>query len=96
MHFRFKAEQESGNVVLTVSDGAIGYDGQIISEPINFELRKRQIFAVVGPNGVGKSTLLKSILGKRPFIKGKATFGTNVHPGYYDQEQHDLHPQKPS
>lgn len=94
MHFRFKAEQESGNVVLTVSDGAIGYDDQIISEPINFELRKRQIFAVVGPNGIGKSTLLKSILGKRPFIKGKATFGTNVHPGYYDQEQHDLHPQK--
>ncbi|KRL83489.1 ABC-F family ATP-binding cassette domain-containing protein [Ligilactobacillus apodemi] len=94
MHFRFKAAEESGNVVLTVNDAAIGYDGQIIASPINLELRKHQILAVVGPNGIGKSTLLKSILGKQPFIKGTATFGTNVHPGYYDQEQHNLHPKK--
>lgn len=94
MHFRFKAAEESGNVVLTVNDAAIGYDDQIIASPINLELRKHQILAVVGPNGIGKSTLLKSILGKQPFIKGTATFGTNVHPGYYDQEQHNLHPKK--
>lgn len=94
MHFRFKAAEESGNVVLTVNDAAIGYDDQIIASPINLELRKHQILAVVGPNGIGKSTLLKSILGKQPLIKGTATFGTNVHPGYYDQEQHNLHPKK--
>ena len=94
MHFRFKAAEESGNVVLKVNDAAIGYDDQIIAAPIDFEIRKRQVIALVGPNGVGKSTLLKSILHKQPFLKGSATFGTNVHPGYYDQEQHNLHDKK--
>lgn len=94
MHFHFTAEKESGNVVLTVSNAAVGYNGETIASPINFEVRKRQIIAIVGPNGVGKSTLLKSILGKQPFIHGKSTFGTNVFPGYYDQEQRNLHPNK--
>ena len=52
------------------------------------------MLAIVGPNGIGKSTLLKSILGQIPFIKGSARFGTNVHPGYYDQEQQNLHENK--
>ncbi len=52
------------------------------------------IIAVVGPNGIGKSTLLKSILGQIPFIKGSSSFGTGVEVGYYDQEQKNLNPQK--
>ena len=93
-HFEFTSDQESGDIVLQVEDGAIGYDQQILAEPINFELRKHKVLAIVGPNGIGKSTLLKSILGQIPFIKGSARFGTNVHPGYYDQEQQNLHENK--
>ena len=93
-HFEFTSNQESGDIVLQVEDGAIGYDQQILAEPINFELRKHKMLAIVGPNGIGKSTLLKSILGQIPFIKGSARFGTNVHPGYYDQEQQNLHENK--
>lgn len=89
-HFSFEGEKESGNVVLTVSDAAIGYNQTIIAAPINIDLRKHKVMAIVGPNGIGKSTLLKSILGKIPFIKGSAELGTNVTVGYYDQEQQNL------
>lgn len=93
-HFKFTADSQSGNIVLTVKDAAIGYDGRIISSPINIDLRKNQVMAIVGPNGIGKSTLLKSVLGQIPFIKGSSEFGTNVKVGYYDQEQHNLHDRK--
>lgn len=93
-HFKFTADSQSGNIVLTVKDAAIGYDGRIISSPINIDLRKNQVMAIVGPNGIGKSTLLKSVLGQIPFIKGSSEFGTNVKVGYYDQEQHNLHDKK--
>ena len=89
-HFQFKIDQESGNIVLIVENAAIGHDNKIISEPINIDLRKHNIMAVVGPNGIGKSTLLKSILNKIPFIKGQCRFGTNVDVGYYDQELKNL------
>ncbi|MCQ2556661.1 MAG: ABC-F family ATP-binding cassette domain-containing protein [Ligilactobacillus sp.] len=93
-HFTFSTKKNSGNLVLTVTDAAIGYNCNIISEPIDFEVRKNNIIAVVGPNGIGKSTLLKSILGQIPFIKGSSSFGTGVEVGYYDQEQKNLNPQK--
>lgn len=92
--FSFKAEKASGNVVLTVKDAAIGYNDQILSAPINFDLRKNKIVAIVGPNGIGKSTFLKSILDIIPLIEGEKSFGTNVQIGYYDQEQQGLHPNK--
>ena len=93
-HFKFTADSQSGNIVLTVKDAAIGYDGRIISSPINIDLRKNQVMAIVGPNGIGKSTLLKSVLGQLPCVKGSSEFGTNVKVGYYDQEQHNLHDKK--
>ncbi|WP_290033597.1 ABC-F family ATP-binding cassette domain-containing protein [Ligilactobacillus cholophilus] len=93
-HFEFTSDKDSGNVVLQVNDAAIGYDQKILSEPINLEIKKHQIIAIVGPNGIGKSTLLKSILNKIPLIKGKIRLGSNVQPGYYDQEQQTLHSNK--
>ncbi|MFC6164480.1 ABC-F family ATP-binding cassette domain-containing protein [Lactiplantibacillus dongliensis] len=93
-HFGFHAAKQSGNIVLTVKDAAVGYAGQILSEPDNLNVKKHEAVAIVGPNGIGKSTLLKSILGQIPFIKGQATFGTNVVTGYYDQEQKNLHDKK--
>ncbi|MCC6113844.1 ribosomal protection-like ABC-F family protein [Lactiplantibacillus plantarum] len=93
-HFGFHAAKQSGNIVLTVKDAAVGYDGQILSEPDNLNIKKHEAIAIVGPNGIGKSTFLKSILGQIPFIKGQAVFGTNVVTGYYDQEQRNLNDKK--
>ncbi|WP_429949203.1 ABC-F family ATP-binding cassette domain-containing protein [Enterococcus sp. AZ101] len=90
-NFLFAIEKASGNVVLQVEDAAIGYDAHILSEPVSLDIRRQEAIALVGPNGIGKSTLLKSIIGTIPFIKGEANIGTNVQIGYYDQEQADLH-----
>ena len=88
----FNSDKVSGNVVLTVGNAAIGYDGEILSEPINLDLRKMNAVAVVGPNGIGKTTFIKSIVGQIPFIKGEIRFGANVEVGYYDQTQSKLTP----
>ena len=93
-HFGFHAAKQSGNIVLTVKDAAVGYDGRILSEPDNLSVKKHEAIAIVGPNGIGKSTFLKSILGQIPFIKGQAVFGTGVVTGYYDQEQRNLNDKK--
>ena len=86
----FQSEKTSGNVVLTVENAAIGYDGEVLSQPINLDLRKMNAVAIVGPNGIGKSTFIKSIVEQIPFIKGEKRFGANVEVGYYDQTQSKL------
>lgn len=91
-HFTFSPAIESGNVVLTVENGAVGYDKEVLSSPINLDERKYDSIAIVGPNGIGKSTLIKSIVGKIPLIEGTVKLGANVAMGYYDQEQRDLTP----
>ncbi|MFS1663733.1 ATP-binding cassette domain-containing protein [Streptococcus sp. zg-JUN1979] len=83
----FQSAKVSGNVVLSVVDAAIGYQEDILSEPIDLEVTKYDAIAIVGPNGIGKSTLIKSIVGQIPFIKGHAKLGANVELGYYDQTQ---------
>ena len=88
----FRSNKTSGNLVLTVENSAIGYDGEILSEPINLDLRKMNAVAVVGPNGIGKTTFIKSIVDQIPFIKGEKRFGANVEVGYYDQTQSKLTP----
>ena len=88
----FHSEKTSGNIVLTVENATIGYDGEILSEPINLDLRKMNAVAVVGPNGIGKTTFIKSIVDQIPFIKGEKRFGANVEVGYYDQTQSKLTP----
>lgn len=88
----FYSAKTSGNIVLTVDQAAVGYNGEVLSEPIQIDQRKLDAIAVVGPNGIGKTTLLKSIVGQLPFIKGGAKFGANVEIGYYDQTQSALTP----
>ena len=88
----FQSEKMSGNVVLTVENAAVGYDGEVLSQPINLDLRKMNAVAIVGPNGIGKSTFIKSIVEQIPFIKGEKRFGANVEVGYYDQTQSKLTP----
>ena len=88
----FHSDKVSGNVVFAIENAAIGYDGEILSEPINLDLRKMNAVAVVGPNGIGKTTFIKSIVDQIPFIKGEKRFGANVEVGYYDQTQSKLTP----
>ncbi|WP_119325894.1 ribosomal protection-like ABC-F family protein [Companilactobacillus musae] len=94
VHFSFDIDKESGNDVLLVKNAAIGYDDQIMSEPINLDVKKGERVGIIGPNGIGKSTFLKSILGKIPMIKGTSQFGANVQVGYYDQNLKGLDPKK--
>uniref|UniRef100_UPI0035A1D1C2 ribosomal protection-like ABC-F family protein n=1 Tax=Jeotgalibaca porci TaxID=1868793 RepID=UPI0035A1D1C2 len=86
VRFAFDIERESGNVVMAVENAAVGYNNDVLAKPINLDLRKQQAIGIVGPNGIGKSTLLKSIIDQIPFIEGGVKFGTNVDLGYYDQE----------
>lgn len=86
----FHVDKASGNEVLKVTDAAIGYDDKILAQPIDLDVRKMDAFAIVGPNGIGKSTLLKSIMGQIPFIHGSSVYGSNVQVGYYDQTQSNL------
>lgn len=88
----FRSDQVSGNIVLTVEEAAVGYDGKSLSQPISIDQRKLDAIAIVGPNGIGKTTLLKSIVGQLPFIAGQAKLGANVEMGYYDQTQSALTP----
>ncbi|VHB25050.1 ATP-binding cassette, sub-family F,member 3 [Streptococcus pyogenes] len=89
-HMTFQADKPSGNVVLTVEKAAIGYNQHVLSEPINLDVHKLDVIAIVGPNGIGKSTLIKSVIGQIPFIKGEVKYGANVEIGYYDQTQSHL------
>ncbi|WP_218777770.1 ABC-F family ATP-binding cassette domain-containing protein [Bacillus thuringiensis] len=88
--FHFDIEKQSGNDVLQVKDATIGYDEDPIIEHVTMRLTRGDSVALVGPNGIGKSTLLKSIVNKLPLLHGDVSFGSNVSVGYYDQEQANL------
>nr|QHV02127.1 ABC transporter ATP-binding protein [Bacillus cereus] len=88
--FHFDIEKQSGNDVLQVTDATIGYDENPIIEHVTMRLTRGDSVALVGPNGIGKSTLLKSIVNKLPLLNGDVSFGSNVSVGYYDQEQANL------
>lgn len=84
--FTFDIEKQSGNDVLSVDDLTIGYGQTPISEHINMRAYRKDRIALVGPNGVGKSTLLKTIIKDLPALSGDIRYGTNVQLGYYDQD----------
>ncbi|NYV68418.1 ABC-F family ATP-binding cassette domain-containing protein [Bacillus sp. Gen3] len=89
-NFTFDIERQSGNEVLNLVNGAIGYEDNIIARGIQLAIKKGDSIALVGPNGVGKSTLLKSIIKKLTLLSGNISYGSNVTIGYYDQEQANL------
>lgn len=94
IHFSFHSDKDSGNEVLEVEDLKVGYDETVLAGPLNFQERKGQRIGIIGPNGIGKSTLLKTILNKLPAVSGQVKLGANLEIGYYDQEQQQLHPEK--
>ncbi|MCM2606801.1 ABC-F family ATP-binding cassette domain-containing protein [Rossellomorea marisflavi] len=89
--FAFQIDRPSGNDVLHVNDLTIGYgDGEAIASHIDFSIKKGDSIALVGPNGIGKSTLLKTLVNKLQALSGDFKFGSNVFISYYDQQQADL------
>lgn len=89
-NFSFQIERQSGNEVLNVVDLAIGYGANQISKNIHFRIQRGDSIALLGPNGIGKSTLLKTIVGQLQALSGNIHFGANVTIAYYDQEQTNL------
>ncbi|NEY21697.1 ABC-F family ATP-binding cassette domain-containing protein [Bacillus ginsengihumi] len=89
-NFSFDIERQSGNEVLNVEHVSIGYGDTVISQNIGMSVKKGDSVALVGPNGVGKSTLIKTIIKKLPLLSGAIRYGSNVTIGYYDQEQANL------
>lgn len=85
--FGFTIDRPSGNDVLRLEEIAVGYPKNTVSSNISFSVYKQDRIALVGPNGVGKSTLLKTIMKQLEAAGGKIQYGTNVQFGYYDQEQ---------
>ncbi|RKJ17655.1 ABC transporter ATP-binding protein, partial [Butyricicoccus sp. 1XD8-22] len=89
-YFGFTIERQSGNDVLSIDDLSIGYNHKMISKNISMRIFREDRIAIVGPNGVGKSTLLKTIVNDISALSGDIRYGTNVQIGYYDQEQAKL------
>ncbi|AGK51980.1 ABC-F family ATP-binding cassette domain-containing protein [Bacillus sp. 1NLA3E] len=88
--FSFDIEKQSGNEVLNVHSVAVGYGEERVSENISIRITRGESIALVGPNGIGKSTLLKTIVQKLDPLAGTFQLGSNVSIGYYDQEQAEL------
>ncbi len=93
-HFRFQTKRESGQIVLQTSDLSIGYESTPLSTHIDLDIRKEESIAIVGPNGIGKTTLLKTVNQMIPALNGQISYGAKVDLGYYDQEQNLLNDKK--
>ena len=85
-NIQFGFNRNTGNDVMHIRNLKIGYDSPITS-PINIEVSKGDHIAIIGPNGVGKTTLIKTIAQRQNQLEGEITFGANLQIGYYDQKQ---------
>ena len=91
---QFSAARESGERVIDAEDLAIGYNAEEtpVATDLNVELKRQDAVAIVGPNGVGKSTLIKTLIGRIAALAGTINIGTKVDIGYYDQNVNQLNP----
>lgn len=94
--FSFDIKRRSGNDVLKINDLRFNYPDEVESvfEHLSFHVNRGDRIALVGPNGVGKTTLLKILIGKLKAAAGEIIYGAKLDIGYYDQEQTELNPQK--
>jgi ATP-binding cassette, subfamily F, member 3 len=88
--FRLQAIERAGTQVLTVEKAAVGYPGKLLAEGITFTLRRGECLGIIGPNGSGKTTFVRTVLGKLPPLAGDLRWGTKVQIGYYAQQLDDL------
>jgi ATP-binding cassette, subfamily F, member 3 len=88
--FRLRSIERTGNHVLMVHEVAIGYPDKLLARDISFILRRGECLGIIGPNGSGKTTFLRTILKKIPAVAGEIQWGTKVQIGYYAQQLDDL------
>ena len=88
--FRLQAIERTGNHVLTVTEASIGYGDNVLASDISFVLRRGECLGIIGPNGSGKTTFLRTILKKIDPLAGEVRWGTKVQIGYYAQQLDDL------
>src|ERR1041385_8287340 len=88
--FRLQSIERAGNHVLTLEDVAVGYGENVLARDISFILRRAECLGIIGPNGSGKTTFLKTILKKIPALSGEIRWGSKVEIGYYAQQLEDL------
>jgi len=88
--FRLQAIERTGNHVLTVTEASIGYGDNVLASDISFILRRGECLGIIGPNGSGKTTFLRTILKKIDPLAGEVRWGTKVQIGYYAQQLDDL------
>src|SRR6185312_12907208 len=88
--FRLRSIERAGNHVLTVDQTTIGYEDKVLARDISFVLRRGECLGIIGPNGSGKTTFLKTILKQIPPLAGEIRWGTKVQVGYYAQQLDDL------
>lgn len=88
--FSFDIDRQSGNEVLHVKELSVGHNGKKVVENIHLRVTRGESIALIGPNGVGKSTLIKTIANKLQPVSGEIRTGSNIMIGYYDQEQANL------
>ncbi|GGG82259.1 ABC-F family ATP-binding cassette domain-containing protein [Paenibacillus radicis (ex Gao et al. 2016)] len=94
-NFMFQIERHTGKDVLDVADLSVKFDensDRTLFRQVSFQLQRSETVALIGPNGIGKSTLLKVLVGQRQPTTGTVRWGSNVKLGYYDQEQTGLTP----
>ena len=89
-NFNLKSVERAGVNVLTVEDLAVGYGENILAKKINFTLHRGETLGVIGGNGTGKTTFLKTVLGKTRELDGKIIWGAKTNTGYYSQQLEDL------
>lgn len=94
VRIHFKSERPSGKEVLIFKNLSIGYSDKTMVQNISFQVNKGDRVAVIGPNGIGKSTLLKTIMKQLPVKAGTIKYGASLDIGYYDQELQALNPKK--
>ncbi len=91
-NFGLKQVERTGNNVLTIEDLSIGYETKVLAKKLNFSLHRGDALGIIGGNGTGKTTLLKTILGSIRELDGKMHWGTKTNIGYYSQNLEDLEP----
>jgi ATP-binding cassette, subfamily F, member 3 len=91
-HFSFEIDRQTGKDVLTADSLSVSFEGaaQPLFKNVSFRLERGETVALVGPNGIGKSTLLKVLIDRQPVAGGSFRWGSNVKLGFYDQEQATL------
>ena len=94
VRFRFQAKRRTGDDVLFIKDYSKSFGNRTLFQNVNLHLRSGDRVALLGPNGIGKSTLLKCLMGEETPDGGVVRWGANVDTGYYDQKQESLHPNK--